>query len=248
MSIALCDREKFIVYSPGKNIDLRIGIGNKISPEEPLMSAMVEDKFLVDDVPAEHYGFEFTGTALPIHDEQGAVIGGLAVQIRRQSELLRLADHIEVALNQVNETMEKAVGRSNTMAELNRQLLTLSQQAGKDVEKTDKVVSIVQNVADQSNLLSLNAAIEAAHAGDKGKGFGIVADEVRKLSRETLDSTRDIRQTLQAIKEMTRRIGDAIGEVSSISQEQALSTKQISDFIEEVREMAVQLNEYARRL
>lgn len=67
MSIVLCDREKFIVYYPGKNINLGITIGNKISPEEPLMAAMVEDKFFVDDVPAEHYGFEFTGTALPIH-------------------------------------------------------------------------------------------------------------------------------------------------------------------------------------
>ncbi|TFE22802.1 methyl-accepting chemotaxis protein [Cohnella luojiensis] len=248
MSIAVCDLTKFIAYYPGENISLGINVGHELNPDEPLMTAMLENKYFRGDVPAEFYGFEFTGTAIPVHNEQGVVIGGVAVQIRRHSELIELAKQIVIALSQANERIVKAVNGSNVIADLNRQLLVLSQEGSESVEKTDQVVSIIKNVADQSNLLGLNASIEAAHAGDKGRGFGIVASEIRKLSQETINSTKDIHQTLQALKEVTLQIGDAISQVASISKEQAVSTEQISEFIQEIQEMTGQLNDFARKL
>ncbi|MBW7457137.1 methyl-accepting chemotaxis protein [Paenibacillus sepulcri] len=248
MSIAVCDLTKFIAYYPGENIDLHIGVGQQLNPDEPLAAAILENKYFEGDVPASFYGFEFTGTALPVHNDEGVVIGGLAVQIRRHSELIELSNHIVVALSQANERIAKAVSGSNIIADLNRQLLVLSQQGSQNVEKTDQVVSIIKNVADQSNLLGLNASIEAAHAGDKGRGFGIVAGEIRKLSQETIDSTRNIRQTLLSLKEVTQQIGDAISQVASISQEQAVSTEEISAFIREIQEMTNRLNDFAHKL
>ncbi|RED55726.1 methyl-accepting chemotaxis protein [Cohnella lupini] len=248
MSIAVCDRTQFIAYYPGENINLGIGVGHKLNPEEPLVIAMTENTFFRGDVPAEFYGFEFTGTALPVHDDQGIVIGGVAVQIRRHSELIELANQIVVALSQANDKIVQAVSGSNAIADLNRRLLVLSQEGGQSVEKTNQVVSVIKNVADQSNLLGLNASIEAAHAGDKGRGFGIVAGEIRKLSLETIASTKDIRQTLQELKEVTHQIGEAINQVASISKEQAVSTEQISAFIKEIQEMTGHLNDFARKL
>ncbi|MCR8659767.1 methyl-accepting chemotaxis protein [Paenibacillus sp. T3-5-0-4] len=79
-------------------------------------------------------------------------------------------------------------------------LLALASQTAEQVNETGEVVSIVRRVADHTHLLGMNAAIEAAHAGDNGRGFGIVADEIRKVSNETLSSTKTIQQTLKAFE------------------------------------------------
>lgn len=76
------------------------------------------------------------------------------------------------------------------LADITNRLLERSNQAAKEVDNADEVLSIIKKIADQTNLLGLNAAIELSIAGDKG--FGVVANEIRKLSHETISSTEKI--------------------------------------------------------
>jgi hypothetical protein len=248
LSIAICDLEKFIAYFPGERINLNIKIGQTLNPGEPLTYALKQDKRFQDKVPADFYGFEFTGTALPVHDENNNVIGGIAIQIRRQSELRAIAEQISESLSQVNEQISSVANGSNSLAIFSQELLEQSDQAGEDIKNTDEVLSMIKRVANQTNLLGLNAAIEAARAGEKGKGFEVVANEIRKLSKETVNSTQSIRETMSRIQELTKQMGILIKQVASIGQEQDTSIKQTSTFIEEIQELSKKLNDFANKL
>ncbi|WP_138756241.1 methyl-accepting chemotaxis protein [Paenibacillus sinopodophylli] len=248
LSIAICDTEKFIAYWPGENIDLNIRVGQLLHHEEPLTQAIRNNVSLRSEVPAVFYGFEFIGTATPLHDNSGNVIGGIAVQLRKQSELITIADQISESLSQASSQLSQVTDGSVVLAESAQQLLSLAHRTVKQVEETDKVVSIVKRVADQTNLLGINAAIEAAHAGDRGRGFGIVAGEIRKLSSETLTSTKAIQHTLKTFDEAISEMRLSIESITAIVEEQTTSSRQVLAFIEEVHRMSEQLNQFAKKL
>ncbi|WP_172196141.1 methyl-accepting chemotaxis protein [Saccharibacillus qingshengii] len=227
---------------------MKIKPGQRLQTGEPLMQAIREDQALRAEVPAEFYGFAFTGTATPVKDTSGRVIGGIAVQVRRHSELVEIADRIAESLSGATERISHLAAGSNHLADVSGELLGLSREAEENAHGADDVVRMIKEVADQTHMLGINAAIEAAHAGEKGAGFGIVASEIRKLSGQTVTSTNSIRDTLGTFKKLTAQMSGSVERIAGTGQDQAQSTEQLSAMIEEIREMALKLNEFAKQL
>ena len=95
---------------------------------------------------------------------------------------------------------------SQNEEELSGKLIQLTQ----DTEQVKDVLSVISDIAEQTNLLALNAAIEAARAGEHGRGFAVVADEVRKLAERTQKSLAEINATINVVIQSISETSDAM--------------------------------------
>ena len=126
---------------------------------------------------------------------------------------------------------------------VNRSQETMAQVEGlsSSTEKIGSILALIKEVADQTNLLALNAAIEAARAGEAGRGFAVVADEVRKLAERTTKATNDISELIEAIKRGTVLAKSSMEELASQADGFGQQGTAASERIEEVVALATKI-------
>lgn len=115
----------------------------------------------------------------------------------------------EIALRG-GDVVRKTVEGMNRIAEVVKQSATIVKELGNSSDQIGEIIQVINDIADQTNLLALNAAIEAARAGEQGRGFAVVADEVRKLAERTTKATKEIAGMIQKIQNDTNGAVGAI--------------------------------------
>jgi methyl-accepting chemotaxis protein len=130
--------------------------------------------------------------------------------MRTQSASAQASEAKRTALEGVGVAQESLAGMERIHDTVNN-ATTSVEKLGRSSQEVGAIVAVIKEIADQTNLLALNAAIEAARAGEQGRGFAVVADEVRKLAEKTTQATSEISQMIQNIQSETRQAIDAIG-------------------------------------
>ena len=207
---------------------------------------------------------EVEGTAAALSQVSRALADNAATQSNAASAMAAGVEELAVSINilsdnarstdsSVRETRELASqGREasgaavSQMANIEQAVADAAGQIehlGEASRQISSVVSVIREVADQTNLLALNAAIEAARAGEQGRGFAVVADEVRKLSERTAVSTGEIGKMVDAIQVSTREVVAQVGRGVTMVDEGVANARQAGDTIGGLQEMAKKVSQ-----
>jgi methyl-accepting chemotaxis protein len=134
----------------------------------------------------------------------------------------------------------QTAGEINRIADSIRQSSEVIASLEKRSQEIGGIVHVIKDIANQTNLLALNAAIEAARAGEQGRGFAVVADEVRKLAENTTHATNQISGMIAAVQQDTNSAVATMSEASNTVTQGVALTQQVADALDNINQMATQ--------
>ena len=247
IQLSLCDTEKAIATWPADGFRMPgAQPGLKLEWDNPAQRDMLEVMRTgvpsISILPKQIFGVPIKGILTPIF-ENGVVVGVVACaysleqDIKIKESISQLDQHILESQKNVQDITIDANDLSNDI----NGIRDVSELVQNQVDKAFSLVKSIQGIASRSNILALNASIEAARAGDAGRGFDVVAKEMGKFAQANADSAREINDSLKDILTAVTRLNTAMDDANNRASNQAQMTQHVNDSLTNIKEFVSEI-------
>lgn len=245
------DKEKLIEYIPSKKVTINIIKGKSINPGSLPDQCMRKNRKIVRMFTKEQTkdGIPYISCASPVV-ENGEVIGCVIVNqnLDIYNKIVDSANVLDTSSQDLSASMQEVAAQSNVLSDTAKSLDGLSKDLLNDINRTDDIVQFIQKIAGQTNLLGLNAAIEAARVGEMGRGFGVVADEIRKLSADSSSSVEEIKKVLKDLQEKVAALSEQAHQIQVSMEEQAAVVQEVTASSTDLSLVANEMLEFSKNM
>jgi len=248
--IVFNNREHCIKVYPGEYVDLGVKVGSPVLEKSIAYKSMQTGETITGTVPKELHGYPFRVYAFPIRadDNSGEIIGNITIckSLRKQDRIKELSMSINNDIQQISSAISEISNGMQEISTVNNTICTQVQNTYEQMKNTEEILSLLREIASKTNLLGINSSIEAAHAGENGRGFGVVAQEIRQLSNSTKEQIEQIKKILEDIKTSFHNINCKVTDNSAVFEEQTASIEEITASIHTLNDTAITLEELAK--
>ncbi len=251
--IYMTDLEQAINRCGSKKFDLPdMQVGYRFREGSAASEAIRTKRPVIRQFDSSGYGVPTLVMSYPLFDEddETQVVATFGIILPRQMavHLREMANNINKGMEEISSVIQQLAASASQISINEHKLNSNILDVLKISEDINSVLDFIKQIADETKMLGLNAAIEAARAGDAGRGFGVVAEEIRKLSDESKGTVVNIRALTDNIKQSINETVDNSKSTLRSSEEQAAATQEMSASIEEISSLAEELEKMAAQI
>lgn len=251
LAICVSDMDKYIAVYNTKTLAFPFKEGDKIHGlgyDDKLEKISKTREPVSYIIPREVTGTVAARAILSPIIDGNKVVGyfSVTINIDKEDNIENISQNLTESIGGTKDSIHKIASAAEELSSMVHSIEETTKTTQDNIKKGNEAIQLIQGIAKQSNILGLNAAIEASRSGESGKGFSVVASQMRKLAVQSKDTANQVVTSLKEIEDSITSVLDDVIRVRDIANKQSESTSEISEAINTIADKSAKLVDYSK--